>query len=769
MKRAFLSLIAIVLTVTSAAFFMPQDADALAGRASFKCKPHFTGGYYGNRCPPRKMHPEQDKYPGHSYHTIRVRLTIDDPSNVDDDTFSDTFYCDCGRGTIKCTITADYDPPTGRTGRWIVGPTDASAGGGNDSSSTVNFRYQLDALDPYDLDAGITKDRDTVMPGGTITWTHSATLTSQGEPIENVRAESGTQRKGPMVSDNAIDDTKTRLHAGQNNVQNSGLPEQVLLEGGIRERVCLFGSVGCTDRVKNPWSYRDIAGNVFLTSSTRKTQSFTSTLTVGKDTPEGTELCRQTVIDKARYNGKTSYSSDASGFACVRVTSDATTRYSLTPRVTVDGGPIGDPGSSVSITPTVTNSGPSQSRPTEWEVTRMLLPPGINLGVKENGGDSPDAACGNYFRPAPASGGSCSVISRGADRVFSRINAAEALQVVASQLDDEPIGTRFCFALSIKPPTHESSADNTWRHSKIECVKVGKRPKVQIHGGDLMVGRTFAGATAIPSLASIVSTSNTQRDGKQFGSWIEYAIAAPGAVRNTGSAAGLADGNSGVNQSNWSRLTFANSSEFGKFGTPKSTIPDVVSAVKSKYNVSRAPQVSGNLQITPTMKDVRTATGDVTLAGYTFDTPGQTLVIYAPNRTVTVAGNIAYGSMRLTSGKDIPQLIIIANDIRINAGVERIDAWLVAQGVSGQINTCADVNNLSASVCEKPLVVNGPVAAKQLNLRRTAGSSGTDDGGRSAPAEVFNLRADAYLWAYSIDSDQRRALTTYTSELPPRF
>lgn len=762
MRRAVLGLIAVIMTVASVSFFLPQNANAASGRASFDCDPHFRGGYYGSRCPPRKMHPEQDKYPGHSYHTIRVVLKVEDPANIDDDTFRDTFYCDCGRGTIKCTITADYKEPTGRTGQWIKGPRDASAGGGNDSSSTVNFVYRLDPLPPYELKPGISKDRNTVAPGGTITWTHSATKAGSGneEPTENIRGESGTRRIGPMTSDNAIDDTKTRLHAGQNNVQNSGLPEQVLLDGGIKEG----------GRVKNPWSYRDIGGTIFTATSTRTTQSFNSTLTVGKDTPDGTELCRQTIIDKAIFNGKTSYSPASSPFACVTVKVDASTKYSLTPKVDMPDDRVYEPGGNITVIPSVTNNGPSQSRPSEWEVTRIMLPGGSNLGSKENGGDSTDAACGNFFKPAPASGGNCNVIARGGDKVFSKINLAEQLGEVASQLTDEPIGTRFCFALSVKPPTNEITTDATWRHSKIECVKIGKKPKVQIQGGDLLVGRTFAGLTPIPSLASIVNTSSAMREGRTYGSWVEYGVAAPGLVTNTASSSGLAGGNSGSGQMNWSKLTFANTPTFGEFGDAPGTIPDVKSAVESLYDTGSAPRISGNVTLNPGVNGVRTATSDITLSGYSFDTPRQTVVIYAPERTVTINGNLAYGSMALSSARDIPQLLIIANNIRITSAVDRIDAWLVASGSSGKIDTCADVaTNLSASTCDKQLTINGPVAAKQLILKRTAGSGSGDDAARSAPAEVFNLRADAYLWAHGVDNNKRRAVTTYSSELPPRF
>ena len=41
--------------------------------------------------------------------------------------------------------------------------------------------------------------------------------------------------------------------------------------------------------------------------------------------------------------------------------------------------------------------------------------------------------------------------------------------------------------------------------------------------------------------------------------------------------------------------------------------------------------------------------------------------------------------------------------------------------------------------------------------------------GHITPAEIFNLRADAYLWAYSQASRYTEAQTTYTRELAPRY
>jgi len=99
--------------------------------------------------------------------------------------------------------------------------------------------------------------------------------------------------------------------------------------------------------------------------------------------------------------------------------------------------------------------------------------------------------------------------------------------------------------------------------------------------------------------------------------------------------------------------------------------------------------------------------------------------------------------------------------------VKQIDAWLIAK--SG-LNTCSDVvGNLSSTLCNNQLTVNGPVMAGQLYLRRTAGS-GTGQDHSGDPAEIFNLRPDAYMWAsMRATGGGNRAQTVYTTELPPRL
>lgn len=147
----------------------------------------------------------------------------------------------------------------------------------------------------------------------------------------------------------------------------------------------------------------------------------------------------------------------------------------------------------------------------------------------------------------------------------------------------------------------------------------------------------------------------------------------------------------------------------------------------------------------------------------------------------------------------LPQVLLIADGgIRIENQVNQIDAWLIT---NGNVNTCTgfSVGSGSERDCKSTLIVNGPVFAKSITLNRTGGAypnvgnfgtsnvlrkdlSGKTElnsygyvvnkanpNGSVTPAEIFNLRPDVYLWAYSQAQRFSQASVTYTRELAPRY
>jgi hypothetical protein len=137
---------------------------------------------------------------------------------------------------------------------------------------------------------------------------------------------------------------------------------------------------------------------------------------------------------------------------------------------------------------------------------------------------------------------------------------------------------------------------------------------------------------------------------------------------------------------------------------------------------------------------------------------------------------------------------------------------LIASNSGTETSTVGSGNMSLSAPCRNRLKINGPVQAKKLNLFRTWGAgmglnckydynSAIDyssasqaqwpNGGRpttnncgnnpsgygsgnfpydsATPAEVFNLRADAYLWAYRQSENYSQAFVTYQREVAPRF
>lgn len=279
--------------------------------------------------------------------------------------------------------------------------------------------------------------------------------------------------------------------------------------------------------------------------------------------------------------------------------------------------------------------------------------------------------------------------------------------------------------------------------------------------------------------------------GNVFGSWVEYGIFATGTINGTGSGSAFG-GTGGMSDQKctYSSLSFVNAGA-APAGTGLPTTACTNSTVIGGYSSAKnIPNVAANFPNTdaPVYANDPNSQGIYTSNDYgnpTISDPivisaktlqrGQWVVINAPNADVTITGNINYTNTELQSISQIPQMIIIAKNIYIAESVTNIDAWLIAKGTSspgtGLIDTCSSAalplfsSPQTINTCQDRLTVNGPVMAKTLWLRRTAGAgaNGTD------PAEVFNLRPDAYLWLYARASTSGRVQIVDIKELPPRF
>lgn len=242
-----------------------------------------------------------------------------------------------------------------------------------------------------------------------------------------------------------------------------------------------------------------------------------------------------------------------------------------------------------------------------------------------------------------------------------------------------------------------------------------------------------------------------------YGSWGEYSLFAPRAISLFASASGLSGGRDTSSQSSWSSLTHANSGpatcKFGCYTNVENMgyIPDVIGYLTS---TSRPPK--GVAVETNTSSDIITV--DESLGKG---------VHYYPNATVQIVGNIS-SNYSANTINNIEQKVIIAKNITIAASVTNVDAWLIAKSstgsdANGTITTCVG----SGDTCkDRQLRVNGAVMANHIQLKREY----TDENNLDNPAEIFNLRGDAYLWARSIiDQTENNISTVGITELPPRY
>jgi len=444
--------------------------------------------------------------------------------------------------------------------------------------------------------------------------------------------------------------------------------------------------------------------------------------------------------------------------------------FSLTPSVTLPQ-TVTVTDSSFTVNPSTSNAGGSPANGTNWQLNKLIVPSGTPVPPSGSNGSAP---CTHYRSSSAAI--SCGLANTTGGSSQGTSNLPPGVYSFPSRsytTEDYPVGTRICFALSVMPRSYNSSQ---WSHSTPACVVVAKKPKAQVIGGDLWVGRGSSPSSILTSVSSI-SVAGSSRT---FGSYSEYAVVASGSINGMASGSGYAGGAPSAAFCSVSLLTFNNS----KGGACSNTttgqytkLPTSPPNIAGRFPVSNtSPTISGVVTLSDRASNVYrpSDSSQITLSGTTIPA-GRWVVINAPGNNVRISGNINYADTPLSRVSDIPQVVIIANNISIDESVARVDAWLVAKG---NIITCSatDLDGASAAQllgklhsgrCSQQLTVNGPVIADKLLLRRTAGAGSGSAAG--APAELFNFRPDAYLWLVGRSGAGRGAPTVLTRELPPKY
>lgn len=419
--------------------------------------------------------------------------------------------------------------------------------------------------------------------------------------------------------------------------------------------------------------------------------------------------------------------------------------YTLVPQIVTSPSLLREGDNNINVTASVNNTGKTASDDVDWSVTRFIVAPGANY-TKAAAAAAPCAQFSGYV------GGSCQTIKNGTMKFpKGTTTVANFVDTLASVPDP---GSRVCYVTSVNKG---SIASPTWKHSTVSCSIIERVPFVQVLGNDLRTGSAFSGININAGATSLVFNN--------AGSWVEYGILTPGSVANIASESGANGGNASP-QSAWSRLTFANT------GTPVGCTP-AYGCFNSASNMGKIPNVNSFVKTatyngTPLNHDQGAASFSASNIGSIV--PGADINNFTGSAsisttgTITIDKDITYNSGSLTSANDIPQLILIGNNINIAGNVKHIDAWLIA---TGTINTCSDVSQtaIRSTNCSNQLVINGPVMASQLLLDR----SYYDKTKPGDAAENINLRGDSYVWSNNVARQNGQWQTVYSTDLPPRY
>lgn len=322
---------------------------------------------------------------------------------------------------------------------------------------------------------------------------------------------------------------------------------------------------------------------------------------------------------------------------------------------------------------------------------------------------------------------------------------------------DSAWGDQLCATLRVNNPR----GPGTPSVSAQACITIGKMPYLQVSGNDVIVRGNN----------SLVHAPSMVLGGDRYGSWVEYGIFRPGSI-DIHSGGSLAASNAAATEKN--SLIFANGdlAAAGRFTSPLN-LPNDNLGVFSGWPQSNFTNNSISVNSRPQNRISMKSSGDLTI---TQSANIQGARVIQVNGTVTIAGNLTYSNGPYSSLSNLPQLIIVADNIIVRPNVTRVDAWLVSDGT---LVTCGSSNTINYSPyysglrrgdsCDPQLRVNGLVTTDRMLLRRTGGAEGSSTEGRRAPGEVINMRSDAYLWAYGQAAGNNTIRTETIKELPPRF
>ena len=413
------------------------------------------------------------------------------------------------------------------------------------------------------------------------------------------------------------------------------------------------------------------------------------------------------------------------------------------------------PGESVKFNYTLSNSGPTKSKSLTYKAYTFILKGGTGLPSNSNhmstypagwqnvDCNSTNVNSGNHDTCLMGKNGSGLVIDPSTPKSITSDS-----YTIANEWLGNP-GDQICsyIAADNNWSVYNDTPANSYAVSNVACVKIGKKPQIQINGSDSYAKNGFTGG----NYADIAINTNR-------GSYSQYGLltGSNGSITNFGTAGYTSISNTNKTKAcklayaNTTGLTNTNCSLLGKAGINRTiSIPTKTDTQDVSADVLDIGTIGGG---NSNLGNVHYQADD-DLKVYGTLKEGNRLTIYAMG-SITITDNIdtVNGETgRYDTLSQIPSLTLVAvGDIRISSNVTLVNANLVA--MNGSLHTCYNATNEDlglVSKCSNKLKINGAVISKNSpKLLRTFGSGNASDytdqwdaNTTSSTSEWFNYTA----------------------------
>ena len=443
------------------------------------------------------------------------------------------------------------------------------------------------------------------------------------------------------------------------------------------------------------------------------------------------------------------------------------------------------PGESVKFNYTLSNSGPTKSKSLTYKAYTFILKGGTGLPSNSNhmstypagwqnvDCNSTNVNSGNHDTCLMGKNGSGLVIDPSTPKSITSDS-----YTIANEWLGNP-GDQICsyIAADNNWSVYNDTPANSYAVSNVACVKIGKKPQIQINGSDSYAKNGFTGG----NYADIAINTNR-------GSYSQYGLltGSNGSITNFGTAGYTNISNTNKTKAcklayaNTTGLTNTNCSLLGKAGINRTiSIPTKTDTQDVSADVLDIGTIGGG---NSNLGNVHYQADD-DLKVYGTLKEGNRLTIYAMG-SITITDNIdtVNGETgRYDTLSQIPSLTLVAvGDIRISSNVTLVNANLVA--MNGSLHTCYNATNEDlglVSKCSNKLKINGAVISKNSpKLLRTFGSGNASDytdqwdaNTTSSTSEWFNYTPNS--WLVPNVGSMNSAITGYNtasmSYLPARY